>query len=412
MGSRLPAGWIVLVQVFLGALLSLSGCSNDAMLAIGDLGAGTAPSRLKAVTPSPKRSPVSYRITGSCGQADLYLPGRGDPRAGIVLVPGAVQAGKDDPRLIAFATTWSRLGFAVLVPELTGYRDLRIDVHNVPEVVAAFQYLRERPELPPLSQVGIVAISYAAGPAVLAALDDSIRERVRFVLAIGGYYDLRSAVRYFTTGYFVDEGVERHIQPDEYGQLVMAKTAAAHLRDAKDVAIIDAMVEAKLSDPQAEIARLASNLGPEGLSVYRLATNRNPAAVPRLIAALPGEVLATVDALTLRGKDLTRLRAQVILVHGKSDTLVPYTESKALARALSPKQAHLFVLEHVLAHVELSIGSVLSKRFWSEDLPDAYRLYRAVRLLLAYREPLQIGPTSTAASVEAGARGAKTGEAE
>jgi hypothetical protein len=266
--------------------------------------------------------------------------------------------------------------------------------------------------LPSLAQAGIGAISYAAGPAVLAALDDSIRERVRFVLAVGGYYDLRAAIRFFTTGYFVDEGVERHMHPDEYGQLVLAKTAAAHLRDPKDVAIIDAMVQAKLGDPQADIAHLAPGLSPQGLSVYRLATNRDPAQVPRLIAALPEEMLATVHALTLSGKDLTRLRAQLILVHGKSDTLVPYTESKALASALSPKMVHLFVLERVLGHVELGFGSVLSKRFWSEDLADAYRLYRAVRLLLAHREPLQVVPTAIGPSSHAGALRAMTREAE
>lgn len=381
---------MALVHALLAFVLSLSGCSlsgpGDALLAIGDIGAGSGPSRLKEVTVPPKRSSVSYRSDGGSGRADLYLPGNGNPGAGIVLVPGAVRDGKDDPKLIAFATTWSRLGFAVLAPELSGYRDLRIDVRNVPEVAAAFQYLRERPELPPGSQVGIAAISYAAGPAVLAALDDSIREHVRFVLAIGGYYDLRAAIRFFTTGYFVDESVERQMQPHEYGQLVLAKTAAAHLRDAKDVAIIDAMVEMKLSDPQADIAHLASGLSEEGLSVYQLATNRDPAAAPRLIAALPKEMLATIDALTLRGKDLDRLRAQLILVHGKNDPLVPYTESRALASALAPKKVHLFVLEHVLAHVDLSFRDLLSRRFWSEDLPDAYRLYRVVRLLLAYRD--------------------------
>lgn len=381
---------MALVYALLAVVLSLNGCSlwgsGDAVLAIGDIGAGSGPSRLKAATAPPKRLSVSYRSAKVSGGAHLYLPGNGNPRAGIVLVPGAVPEGKNDPRLIEFATTWSRLGFAVLTPDLSGYRDLRIDVQNVPEVVAAFQYLRDRPELPPGSQIGIAAISYAAGPAVLAALDDSIREHVRFVLAIGGYYDLRAAIRFFTTGYFADEGDERQMQPHEYGQLVLAKTAVAHLRDAKDVAIIDAMVEAKLTDPQADIAHLASGLSAEGLTVYRLATNRDPTAAPRLIAALPEDMLATIDALTLRGKDLDPLRAQLILVHGKNDPLVPYTESKALASALAPKKVHLFVLEHVLAHVDVSFGDVLSRRFWTEDLPDAYRLYRVVRLLLAYRD--------------------------
>jgi hypothetical protein len=44
----------------------------------------------------------------------------------------------------------------------------------------------------------MVAFSYAAGPAILAALEAEIRERTGFILAVGGYHDLGQVLTFFT----------------------------------------------------------------------------------------------------------------------------------------------------------------------------------------------------------------------
>ncbi|MGZ5709878.1 MAG: alpha/beta hydrolase family protein [Burkholderiales bacterium] len=383
-----PARGLLRLALLL-CLISLNGCSlqrmSDALLVLGDLAAGAGPSRLKDVTAPPSRVSITYMAGGTRRSADLYLPGEGSPRAGIVLVPGAVPKGKDDPRLVAIAMTLARVRFAVLTPELTGYRERQIRPDHVSEIRDAFRSLSERRELSPGGRAGIGAFSYAVGPAILAALDENIRRQVKFVLGVGGYYDLRAAIRFFTTGYFDDAGVQRYLRPDDYGKLVFAKTALEYLSSPSDRVIIEAMVEAKLRDSAADITPLAAGLGPEGLSVYRLLMNTDASAAPALIAALPAPILATIDALTLEGKDLTRLKARLILVHGRNDPLVPYSETLKLARAAERSHARVFILHHILAHVELTFGRVFSRRFWSEDLPDAWRLYRAVSLLLSTR---------------------------
>lgn len=95
-------------------LLSLMGCSPqrnyESLLVLADIVAVDAPSRLKESTPPPVRKPVSFVMEGRARSGDLYLPGEGKPLAGIVLVPGAVPHGKDDARLVAFATTLAAPG--------------------------------------------------------------------------------------------------------------------------------------------------------------------------------------------------------------------------------------------------------------------------------------------------------------
>ena len=305
------------ICIFLLCLLSASGCAlqrhHEAVLVLGDIAAGAAPSDLKERTPQPSRTPIAYTIDGRAHIGDLYLPGEGKPEAGIVLVPGMVQEGKDAPNFVTFATTLARARFAVVAPQLSGLRDLRIEPGQAREVADAFRYLADREDLSPDGRAGIAGISYALGPVMVAALEDDIRERVRFIFGVGGYYDLRSALRFVTTGYFEVDGSPRSVKSSQYGKLVFAKSVLHDLHDPKDRAIFEEMVEVKLKDFNADISPLAEGLGPEGMSVHRLLTNTDPRLTPQLIAALPAATVATIDALTLSDKDLTRLRARLLL---------------------------------------------------------------------------------------------------
>lgn len=371
-------------------LLCLMGCSPqrnyDSLLVLADIVAVDAPSRLKETTPPPVRKPVFYVMDGRARSGDLYLPGTGKPLAGIVLVPGAVPHGKDDARLVAFATTLARTRFAVLTPEMEGFRALRIQPGDARAVADAFGYLAGRPELAPGGRAGIAAFSYATGPAVLAAMQPDIREHVRFVAGVGGYYDLERTVGYFSTGYFRHEGRWHYLRPDDYGKMVFVKSSSPYLHDPRDRAILDAMVEMKRRDIDADIAPLASGLGKEGRAVYSLLTNADSERTPQLMRALPPRVLADIAALTLRGKDLRELKARLLLVHGENDNLIPFPESIELAASVAPGQARLFLIRHILGHVDLTLAHVFSREFWGSELPDAWRMWRAVDALLAERE--------------------------
>jgi hypothetical protein len=371
-------------------VLGVSGCAlqrhQDAMLVLGDIVAGAGPSRLKEQTPQPSRAPVVYTIDGRSHSGDIYLPGDGKVDAGIVLVPGAVTEGKDNKSLVAFATTLARARFAVLAPQLSGYRELRIEPGQIREVADAFRYLSQRTELSPEGRAGIAAFSYAVGPAVLAAMEPDTRERVRFVIGVGGYHDLRAAIRFTTTGYFEVNGSPKTLRPSEYGKLVFVKSVLNHLRDPEDRAILEDIVTMKLENPDADISPRVGALGPEGMSIHRLLANTDPQKTPELIAALPAQTTATIDALTLSNKDLTRLSARLLLLHGKNDALIPYPESLALKRAVAATRVRVLIFDQILGHVDLTLSRFFSMRFWTSELPDAWHLLRTVNLLLDERE--------------------------
>ena len=338
--------------------------------------AGAGPSTLKEITPSPGREAIVYAVEGHTYAADLYRPGDA-ARAALVLVPGAAERGKDDPRLIAFATSLARARFLVLVPDIESLRALTIGPGDSGRIADALRHLGGRAEVPKPGALGLVAISYAAGPAILAALAPYLRERVRFVLVVGGYYDMTAAVTFFTTGRYRDgpDVPWRHRTPNAYGKWVFLRANAGRLENDRDRWLLDAMARRKLADLEAPLDDLAARLGPEGRSVHALLVNKDPQAVPGLIAALPDRMRSDMMALDLSRADLSRLAAELILLHGRDDTIIPHTESQALAAAAPAGRATLWLVNN-LSHVELGPGG----------LPDALRLLAAAYHLLALRD--------------------------
>ena len=359
---------------------ALIGCAppqlgdTDAALALADIVAGPGHSRLKERTPLPSRRGIAYEIDGRHYTGDVYLSPEG-VRAGIVLVPGVVPAGKDDRRLVALAYTLARLQFAVLTPDLAGLRDYRVRKSNVREVADAFRYLVSRPDWAPQGHAGVAGFSYGAGPVLLATLQPGVREQVQFVVTLGGYYDLQSIVTYFTTGYYQGESGNQWIyqRPNPYIKWVFTLSNADLLEDAEDRAALGELARRMMNEAGDDPEPHLQQLRPDAQSLVALLANEDPARVPALIAQLPPGIRDELDGLNPAVQDLSRFRAQAILVHGRSDTMIPYTESVALARALPPGRVQLF-LTGGFAHVDIK-----------PDKQDIPQLLAAMQALLAQR---------------------------
>lgn len=314
---------------------------------------------LAAMTPAPTRQAVPL--------GDLYLPGAA-AEAGLVLVPGADRAGKDHPRVVALARSLARARFAVLVPDLPALRALEVSGADAGPIGEAAAWL-ERTQRP--GRIGIAAVSYAVGPAILAALAEP---KVAFVVAIGGYWDVTQAVTFFTTGHFRDrpDAAWQVRAPNAYGKWVFLNSNARRLTDSGDRVLLAAIAARRMTDAAAPIADLLPRLTPQGRAVMALLDNEDPERVPALIAALPQAVRADMAALDLSARDLSRLKARVLVVHGRDDTIIPWTEGAALARAVP--RGELYLLGN-LAHAYLKPGTVA----------DGVTLWRMMFRLLSER---------------------------
>lgn len=368
------------VRTMLTLLLAaaVSACSPlRAVESIGFLRGLSATASDPNSDPRVRRVPYGFAVDGRTYDADLYV--HEEPsKAALVLVPGVVREGKDDPRLIAFAQALSQAKFLVLVPEIENLRDLRVSPDDTTAIGDAVVHLSRTVDQ---GGVGLVAISYAAGPALIASGQERTRSLLRFVMAVGGYYDIETTVTFFTSGYYRESPDRpwRRVEPNPYGKWVFLKSNVGRVVDRVDRALLWEMAERKLQDPQADIGALASRLRADGRSVYALFTNSDPDWVPDLIAALPEQIQADMQRLNPRGSELSELEATLFLVHGRDDQIIPFTESVALDSAIPDRQAELYVVAS-LAHVDLAPLSVM----------DFLALWRAAYRILSVRDSMPL----------------------
>src|SRR5207247_1898017 len=114
--------------------------------------------------PVPGASVGRYASAGYSGGAPL------------VLVHGFAPEGKDDPRVREAAALLARSGFDVAVPAIPGLTLGRLRSDDVAPVVAT---LAARP-----APTVVLGVSVGAGPALLAAADPRVRDRVRAVVSL------------------------------------------------------------------------------------------------------------------------------------------------------------------------------------------------------------------------------------
>jgi acetyl esterase/lipase len=340
----------------------------QAGLIMWDIAAGGGHTIWQDVTPAPGERTVKW----SDGEGDLYRPA-GQVRAAMVLVPGAAVLGRDEPRLKALARTFARAGFAVLVPELPEVRRLKLSRADGDRVASAMRYLAGREQGVPL---GVAAVSYAVAPAIIAVLQEDLAPRVGFVVGIGGYRDAESVIRFVTTGSFRPRGDSREHrrEPSGYARWAFLVANAGRLDNPGDAYLLEEIGRLRFHDRDADISRQAAALSDQGRAVLALVENRDPDAVTRLIQALPEGVRREIDGLNLALYDLSKLSGHLILVHGRTDPMVPYSESQDLAVAASRAHVSLFLIDDI-GHVE----------FTAVNIRNAWTMWQAIVALLGER---------------------------
>ncbi|MEE9172579.1 MAG: hypothetical protein V3W05_06720 [candidate division NC10 bacterium] len=308
---------------------------------------------LSAWTARPRRETVALRRNGREFHADLYLPSQAEGRGGILLLHGLDPEGRRHPQLVHLANSLARARRVVLVPDLHGLKHLRMRAEDTRDVIRSFQYLESRSEVV-RDALGIVGISIGAGPGLIAAAHPTIRDRVRVVVSLGGYADLGTVVTFVTTGHYSFKGVEGYVPPRDVVRLLFLHSNMDML-PAADREEIQALLRAGPlpSVPPASLSR-------EGKALYRLVVNRTAAAVPALLSALPSSIRREIEELSPITQ-LHDLRAEVFLLHGIADPLVPHTESLMLYEVLRDRGNVHLILLRLFQHVEPVDGVPVSE---------------------------------------------------
>ena len=280
--------------------------------------------------------PVSLSST-SIGKipADVYTSSRS--RFPLLLVHGVNETGKNSAEVKPFAEAFAGSGFRVVVPQFERLTRQNVTPEDIDDVVSVFDSLR--------SEAAIACVSYGCGPALIAASRPEIRDRVRFVLTFGAYFDLTDTLRFVITS-----------PPSAlaYSKWVYMKANLDLVRNESDKKAMTALFESR--DAEEFSVRLA--------------------AVPQLRDR--SERLSP-------SRYIDGIRARLIVVHLGSDPCVPSSESVRMVEAA--KALHIPYSLTVLGmygHTRPVWPEFGIESFFGFYVPQSWKFIRVLDEILSY----------------------------
>jgi pimeloyl-ACP methyl ester carboxylesterase len=308
---------------------------------------------------------TTFDFRGNAIPARVYLP-RGVAFApGIVVVHGMHALGIDEPRLVSFARSLAASGFVVMTPLVPGIADYRVQAESADVIGSAARAFAQQLEVP---RVGIFAISFSGGLALVAASDPQYAPVVAWVASIGGYYDLAHVLRFFATGEAVrPDGTVEHLQPHEYGPLIVVYDEPQDFFSAHDAPLAHDALKLLLHNQGKASEELTRKMTPNGQQIMQeIYQKHRESLAPAILAEIDkrSEQLAAASP----AGHLRFVQAPVLLLHGSDDTIIPPTEILWLKGDI-PQNELVDALEspaigHVAVGKKITLGQRLALVHW------------------------------------------------
>jgi len=309
---------------------------------------------------------------------DVYAPTTAVPlvarvRSGILVVAG-VGDNRQEPQLVNLLESLAHTGLVVMsmtTPALSAYT---LSINDVDSTVQAFKILGHLPGMDG-KRIGIISISGGVGLTCLAAADPRIRAAVSYVVAFGGYFNVKSLLHTFGRRAQDIDGKTVRFQPIAVPIQVLANTTGQYLASDERTAITNAFLVGGQPLTSDEIAHLS----PGAQAIYTLLAGTAPGDADTNMAKLPASMQAQFDELS-PSQVIGQIQAPVFLMHDVNDPSLPVSETRQFAAALARlHHPYRYVEFHIFDHV-----SVHSNLDGAQLLGDGSRLFLLLNSILSF----------------------------
>ena len=292
---------------------------------------------LRLVAPAPRRTEHTLGYPAGTIEADVFHPAVGNRHGAVVLSVGAGELPRID-LAIRFAQALARTGVVVLLPQSSGLLAERLSPDEVEGLRLSYELLLQQPDVDP-SRTGFIGLSAAGGLSLVAAAQPDLRERVRLVTSLGGYFDASSLLLDAASRSIDVDGQVRSWYPEQRTLDVIQHSL-----------------------PDVDLTQLLAG------------TSRKQARAA--IDALPDDVRRRLDGIS-PSHFLPEVRAHLYLLHDTDDTFIPFTETRALVRAapagLVERATEFSIFSHVVPDRPVP---------WQSLLPELWTLFWDIHAVL------------------------------
>ncbi len=357
---------VVLVLLFgIGFFLSvfpIGRAGLRATLLLPTLLMASEPAPMAVLDEPVRRTRMTISSRDGLVYLDIYAPTTTAPlvsrtRGGVIMIPG-IGDNRNVPQLVNLSLALARAGLVVMnmtTPTLINYN---LSAQDSDGVVQAFNVLAHWPGVS-AHRIGLIGFS-GGGPIIcFAAADPRIRDQVAFVALFGSYFNATSLLHAVGRRALTVNGHVQPWLPNPFPIQVLANVISGTLPPSEGLHLQNAFTPGGKPLTAQDLAQLS----PSTVAAYHLLAGDEPNQVDANLAALPSQVHALLDELSV-SRVIGQIRVPIYLLHDRSDTSVPFTESRDFAAALMrihhPSDlAEFGIFEHVEVRADLGIGQVL-----------------------------------------------------
>ncbi len=372
---------VALVMVFvIGFFLSafpVGRATLRTVLLLPTLLMASEPAPLTLLDESVRRTQMTISSASGPVYVDVYAPTTPAPpipgtRGGLIMIPG-IGDNRNVPQLVNLSLAFAHEGLVVMNMTTTTLAHYSLSAQDSDGVVQVFKVLAHWPGVS-AHRIGLVGFS-GGGPIIcFAAADPRIRDQVAFVALFGSYFNATSLLRAVGRRALTVNGQTQPWQPNPFPIQVLANVISGTLPPSEGSRLQSAFTPGGKPLTAQDLARFS----PGTVAVYHLLAGDEPDQVDANLAALPSQAHTLLDELSVN-RVIDQIRVPIYLLHDRSDTSVPFTESRDFAAALRGIHhpydfAEFGIFQHVEVRADLGIGQILS------DSPRLFRILNEILL--------------------------------
>lgn len=289
-------------------------------------------------------------IQGLTIQVDHYEPSS-QYTGTVVVIHGMSPKGKQDPRVSALCFALSKVGYRVIAPDIDSIKQLIICPSQIDTIANIFYEIANNTSLTPSGTIGVLAPSFSGALCLAAASLPNIKDRVKAVCAIGAFTEVESVMSYLL----------KNGAADPYGRFIVLKKIVPLVcsenglfQGALDAAIQDNLNEISFDEFTNAYNRYLSSLTESDRQKIRRLFH-DTVYREQLFASSKLVLCEELKALDIVHR-INDLSANVFLLHGFADSVIPCQQSERLYQELKAlnKKAEL-VITPFLSHGDTQI---------------------------------------------------------
>ena len=265
----------------------------------------------------------------------------------IIIFPGASPYAENHPGMIMLGNALRSAGYNVFLPRIPNLKNLLIVKENVDWFAHCYKELLNHKNISNTAPM-VVGLSYGGANLLKASMDKRMCEvSPTSILSYGTYYSIESSLKFFLTGKIKYNDKVFNIKPHEWGTIVIFYNFFKTINTKYDKNMITQILKYRIEDNDKEMNSLIKKLSKENKSLIDKILNGD----------IDNELESIIKMMMEQNSDVLnylspknwahQIDNQVFIIHGANDSMVPFTESTDLSKAIKNKKLLIsFLYEH------------------------------------------------------------------